>query len=302
MRRISGMLLAALFLTLFACTNRQPGPHATVYLRDGTSYPGTITSSSAGEIAMLGDDKAPHTFAMKDVKSVEYDQAAAPAQPPPDQTAAQQPAAQQPAGAPPAAPQPPEQVTDSPDHYHPNASTITTKTYDLAAGTEISVRSEETIDSSRAAEGQTYAAEVTRNVRDAAGAVVIPAGANAQIVIRSVSRGGRIRGASDLVVDLGAVSVNGTRYRLVTSDVVRRGAPGMGRNKRTAEYTGGGAAIGAIIGAIAGHGSGAAIGAGSGAGAGALAQIFTRGSSIKIPVETVLRFRLDRPLHVTEAQ
>ena len=76
----------------------------------------------------------------------------------------------------------------------------------------------------------------------------------------------------------------------------------MGANKRTAVYTGGGAALGAIIGAIAGGGKGAAIGAGAGAGAGALTQVFTKGKSIKVPVESVLTFQLDKPLQVVAAQ
>jgi hypothetical protein len=63
-----------------------------------------------------------------------------------------------------------------------------------------------------------------------------------------------------------------------------------------------GAAIGAIIGAIAGGGKGAAIGAGSGAGAGALTQIITKGGSIRVPAETILTFKLDRPLRVMAAR
>jgi hypothetical protein len=57
--------------------------------------------------------------------------------------------------------------------------------------------------------------------------------------------------------------------------------------------------LGAIIGAIAGGGKGAAIGAGAGAGAGALTQIITKGKSIKVPVESVLTFRLETPLRIT---
>src|SRR5215467_15025524 len=87
------------------------------------------------------------------------------------------------------------------EHHHPEQSAVTTKTYELAVGMEIPVRVEEAIDSARAAEGQTYAAEVTSDVRDDAGDVVIPSGANAQIVIRSASKGGRVRGSSDLVLD-----------------------------------------------------------------------------------------------------
>jgi hypothetical protein len=95
--------------------------------------------------------------------------------------------------------------------------------------------------------------------------------------------------------------VEGREYQLSTADLSERGKSGIGANRRTAEYSGGGAAIGAIIGAIAGGGKGAAIGAGSGAGAGALTQILTKGT-IKVPVESVLTFQLDQPLRVRAAQ
>jgi len=187
------------------------------------------------------------------------------------------------------------------EHHHPVEAAITSRRRELPAGTEISVRNEETIDSGKAVEDQVYPAEVTRDVLDAQGAVVIPHGSNAQIVIRSASKGGKIRGASDLVLDLASVSIDGRLYELSTTDLAQRGNSGIGANKRTAEYTGGAAAVGAIIGAIAGGGKGAGIGAGAGAGAGALTQILTKGS-IKVPVETVLTFRLDQPLFVRAAQ
>jgi len=168
-------------------------------------------------------------------------------------------------------------------------------------GAAISVRNEETIDSAKAVRGQTFAAEVTRDVRDRDGDVVIPRGSNAQIIIRSASRSGNFRGASDLVLDLNSVSIGGRRYMLDTKDLVKRGRDGVGANKRTAEFSGGGAAVGAIIGAIAGGGKGAAIGAGSGAGAGAVTQILTKGPSVRIPVESVLTFKLERSVRVVAA-
>jgi len=73
---------------------------------------------------------------------------------------------------------------------------------------------------------------------------------------------------------------------------------GVGANRRTGEYVGGGAVLGAIIGAIAGGGRGAAIGGAAGAGAGAGIQIITRGKELHVPAETVIRFRLDRPLRL----
>jgi hypothetical protein len=168
--------------------------------------------------------------------------------------------------------------------------------------TKISVRADETINSATAAEAQTYAADVTDDVLDANGDVVIPHGSNARIVIRSASKGGRIRGASDLVLDLQSVSVEGQKYLVSTTDLQQTGKQGLGANRRTAEYTGGAAAVGAIIGAIAGGGKGAAIGAGAGAGGGALTQVLTKGGTIKVPAETVLTFQLDKPVKIIKAQ
>ena len=77
---------------------------------------------------------------------------------------------------------------------------------------------------------------------------------------------------------------------------------GIGANKKTGEYVGGGALLGAIIGAVAGGGKGAAIGAGVGAAAGAGGVILTKGSQVKVPVETVLNFKLDQDLQLQAVQ
>jgi len=264
-------------------------------MRDGSTFAGNVTSTTASEITIAGDDKSSRTIPMTQVKSIEYDDApAAPAAAAaPDQT--------NPAPAAPAKPPARSQVAHN-DHYHPPQAVVSTKTYLLPVGTEISVRAEETIDSSKGSEGQTYAAEVTKDVLDADGAVVIPDGSNAKIVIKSASKGGRFTGESDLVLDLRAVSVEGQEYLIGTSDIQKSGREGVGANKRTAIFTGSGAAIGAIIGAIAGGGKGAAIGAASGAGAGAITQVVTKGGAIKVPAETILTFRLDRPLRVDAAK
>jgi hypothetical protein len=290
-----------------ACTKKEEGvgsgQHAQVIMRDGGIYSGTITASSAAQVTLAGDDKATHILAMKDVRSINYDDTPAPAAaaPAPAGSAPAAPVSPPPGNVPPpvaSAPPAAEPEGAHAEHYHPAETVIQSKTLELPVGTEIRVRCEETIDSAKAAEGQTFAAEVASNVNDASGALVIPRGANAQIVIRSASKGGRFRGTSDLILDLDAVSIGGRSYRLSTVDMVEKGRPGMGANKRTAEYTGGGAAIGAIIGAITGGGKGAAIGAGSGAGAGAVTQAITKGGAIRIPVETVLTFKLDKPLRV----
>jgi len=286
---------AAVLLLLCACskTSSGGGQHATVELRDGTSVTGTVVSTSPSELQIAGDDKLARTIPMNQVRSIEYDEEQpAPAGTPPASTATAPPAPQGGGGA----PARPRELRPR-QHYHPPEAAVTTKTHTVPVGTEISVRNDETIDSGKAAEGQTYPAELTKDVLDGEGNVVIPAGARAQIVIRSASKGGKIRGASDLVLDLASVSIDGRQYDLSTEDLSQQGHAGLGANRRTGEFAGGGAAIGAIIGAIAGGGKGAGIGAGSGAAAGAITQVLTKGT-IKVPVESVLTFKLDQPLHV----
>lgn len=263
-------------------------PHATVVLRDGTRATGGVASSTASEITVNLDGGGSRTIPMKDVRRVDYGETATAASPAAPSSASS------------SSPQPPPEPTHE-DHYHPPAALVQSRTRVLAAGTSIPVRNEETIDSGKAVEGQVYAAEIASDVRDAEGAIVIPRGSNAHLVIKSATKGSRFRGASDLVLDLVAVSIDGQQYGLDASDLSQKGHSGIGGNKRTGEFVGGGAAVGAIIGAIAGGGKGAAIGAGSGAGAGALTQILTKGS-IKVPAETVMTFKLDSPLRIVEAR
>ncbi len=301
-----------LFLLLTSCGKKElapsaNAPRATVQMRDGTSVSGTVVASSPTEIKLAEDNGVTRTIPMAQVRAVEYAEApAAPAAPassaePPPAAAPESASAPPPAAAPQSATAAPaEAVPEKPSQ--PAEAVVTTKTYVVPARTRIPVRTEETIDSAKAVEGQTFAAEVTRAIRDASGDVVIPRGANARIIIRSASKGGKIRGASDLVLDLASVSIEGRRYTLDTVDLTKRGREGVGANKRTGEFAGGGAAVGAIIGAIAGGGKGAGIGAASGAGAGAAAQILTKGGSVKVPVETVLTFQLERPLKVVAAR
>lgn len=280
-----------MLLLLASCSAKQgAGQHATILMRDGSTLTGTVTATSPSEITLAGDDNTTHQIPTTQVKSIEYDDAQA------TQNSPTQPA------------RTPSQSSSGRasgsghERHHPTQAEIHTKTYIVPVDTKVSVRTDDAINSATAAEGQTYAAEVTDDVLDANGDVVIPHGSNAQIVIRSASRGGRFRGASDLVLDLQSVSVEGQQYMVSTTDLQRSGKQGLGANKRTAEYTGGAAALGAIIGAIAGGGKGAAIGAGAGAGGGALTQVLTKGGSIKVPAETVLTFQLDKPVKIVQAQ
>jgi hypothetical protein len=163
----------------------------------------------------------------------------------------------------------------------------------LPMGTEVALRTNQRIDSRDVVEGQAFSAEVAEDIRDTDGSIAIPRGSDATLITR------RLEGNGDITLDVDSISVGGRRYRVSTEDQeLQNHRDGVGGNKRTGQFVGGGAIFGAIIGAIAGGGKGAAIGAVAGAGAGAGAQIITQGKEIHVPAETVLRFRLDRPLRL----
>jgi hypothetical protein len=165
----------------------------------------------------------------------------------------------------------------------------------VPTGTQLSIRTNDAIDSKTSQAGQTFSAEVQQDVLGNNGEVLIPKGSPASLILRNVSSGGTT-GSSELALDLESVTVNGQHYVVSTTDIQQSNNQGIGKNRRTGEMVGGGAVLGTLLGAIAGGGKGAAIGAVAGAAAGGTTQVLTRGKEVKIPAETVLKFSLDKPL------
>ncbi len=174
-----------------------------------------------------------------------------------------------------------------------NPRAVSGRSLEAPAGTELVVRTVETIDSRSVGADQTFSAIVEQEVTNASGRVIVPERSSAQLMIRQTSSGGAT-GSPEIVLDVRSITVDGRRYLVSTTDLTRESDTGIGKNKRTAETIGGGAALGTIIGAIAGGGKGAAIGVLVGAAGGAGAQVLTRGRDVRVPAETVLTFRLDR--------
>jgi hypothetical protein len=160
----------------------------------------------------------------------------------------------------------------------------------IDSGTTITVRTNESINA-KDSDGQVFSGVVEKDVANRRGSIAIPKGSDVELVVRNVSD-------NEVALDLQSVMVNGQRYTVQTdsSYIDPERKEGIGANKRTGKYVGGGALLGAVVGAIAGGGKGAAIGAGAGAAAGAGAQILTRGSSVRVPAESLLTFRLQQPL------
>jgi hypothetical protein len=167
----------------------------------------------------------------------------------------------------------------------------------VPAGTEVTVRTNEGVDGNSPSDFRVYTATVDRDVTNRDGRVLIPRGSQAELILRDAD-------SNNVVLDLESITVNGERLSIASTPerVPAEGSKeGVGANKRTGKYVGGGAVIGAIIGAVAGGGKGAAIGAATGAGAGAVGQTVTRGHNVRLPVESLISFRLDRGLNVSEA-
>jgi hypothetical protein len=165
----------------------------------------------------------------------------------------------------------------------------------IPEGTDVVVLTSNSIRSGQDSSGQLYPATIERDVFDSSGGVAIPAGTSAKLVVSNTRGGGAVH-SPELVLDLYSVDLHGEQYRLDTSSVTENNRSGLGLNRRTAEYTGGGAGLGALMGAVFGGGKGAGIGALAGAGGGALTQLFTRGKEISVPAETAMTFRLERTL------
>ena len=288
------LTLFFLILTITAA----PAFADTVILRDGASYSGQFTNSPNGQIAFTDGQGVQYQFPISDVQSLVF-------------SSGQDIVTLRNGKVYTGQYNGPESIAfrdgQGIDYKFPlrDVETVVfTQTAALASsgiakviprGSEIVVHSDENIDSENSSPGQLFTATVTEDVPDSNGGIAIPRGTRAKLVIRNTTTGGAVHSA-ELVLDLFSVDLAGKEYRVDTSDVDLSSRRGVGANKRTLEYGGGGAGFGALMGAIFGGGRGAGIGAAAGAGAGLLTQIFTRGKTVKVPAETTMRFRLDRTL------
>ena len=230
----------------------------TLILKNGTRVPGTVVSVAARTITFEDASGVSRRYNATQVSGLEF----APA---------------------------------SQHHAAIGTSGSTRRLETLPRGTELTVRTSEDIDSSTAVVDQTFSAIVENDILGASDDVIIPAGSHAVLVVREVSSGGTT-GSPDVLLDMQSMTVSGRRYLVSTADLKKDSGTGIGKNKRTAETVGGGAALGTIIGAIAGGAKGAAIGVLVGAAGGAGVEVLNKGQDVRVPAETLLSFRLDKPV------
>jgi hypothetical protein len=165
---------------------------------------------------------------------------------------------------------------------------------ELPAGTVLTVRMIDPVDSEVSRVGETFRASIDEPVVVGSDQV-IPRGADVVVKLVDDKQSGKISGKTELTLDLVSVFVNGKMVDINTESVTRESSS---RTGRSGKVIGGTAALGAIIGALAGGGKGAAIGAAGGAGVGTAAQVATKGQRVHIPSETRLTFTLEYPVRI----
>jgi hypothetical protein len=263
----------------------------TVTLRGGRIVNGTYLGGTSREIRMEVGEKI-ETFQVSDIVSIQFQgvsaasQAAQPAAVVAGQPSVSAPApqAKQSGGLP---------RRDSGNVFRPDASTPApaasrTSRGELPAGTVLTVRMIDAVDSQVNQVGEEFRASLDEPLM-INGETVLPRGANLVTKLVDDKESGKLSGRAELTLDVVSIEVDGRRVDVNTAEVTTQSES---RTASTGRNVGGGAALGAIIGAIAGGGRGAAIGAAAGGGAGAAVQVLTKGQRVRIPSETRLNFTL----------
>lgn len=258
------VLLTALVLAA------SPAWSDTLELKNGSVIKGRFLGGTETEISFqVGSTEQKYSVA--DVNSLKFDPESAAAAP---------------------APRPQAVLPDDPgreSHVEMKPAYVT-----IPAGTQISVRTIDEIDSTTSVVGNRFQASLAEPLTWH-GNVVVEEDALVYGELTESTESGTFTAKSELRLELTEIVVNGKIVPVVTEEYE---AVGKLRGASTAKRTIGGAALGAIIGAAADGGEGAAIGAGVGAGAGAGSEIVTKGDRVKVPTETLLNFTLSQDVSI----
>ena len=227
-------------------------------LKSGETVEGTYLGGDSREVKFLSSNGSVKNYAVSDVSSINFGNA---------DTAVAAPEI----GTPPSAPASTGKVVPS--------------------GTVVTVRMIDAIDSNINGVGERFRASMDEAIV-VNGVEVAPRGADAIVTVAKVDQAGKVSGREEVAVELAAITVGGQEFAVSTNYAE---VSGKSKGKQTAKNAGIGAAVGAGVGAIFGGGKGAAIGAGAGAGAGTVYSA-TRGSTVRIPSETLLTFSLREDL------
>ncbi len=246
----------------------------TITFRDGRVVNGSFLGGDARNVRLAIGDRV-ESYSVSEISNISFE-----------------------GGAPAAPPRPSSSVITPPPPPPPRdrfeqRERERTANQEIAAGTVLTIRMIDSVDSQRDTVGQTFKASLDEPVNDPSGNTIIPRGADVVVKLVDDQQSGKIEGRTVLTLDIVSLNINGRVVDVDTSAITQQSGS---RTARSAKVIGGTAALGAIIGAIAGGGKGAAIGAGAGAGAGTVAEVATKGQRVRVPSETRLTFTLAQPV------
>lgn len=189
-------------------------------------------------------------------------------------------------GAPPYGPPPASQYGRSygQQQFAPPPALLT-----IPAGTVVVIRTNQFLSSDRDQVGDQFTGTLDQPII-VDGYVVAHRGQTVVGNVKSVQKAGRVKGTSQLGVELTELTLADGQQTPVLTELWR--ASGGTSHGADAATIGGSTALGAIIGSAADWGRGAAIGAGVGAAAGIGAVLLTRGRPTVVPPESELSFKL----------
>jgi hypothetical protein len=264
-RRNCGMLITILLVAMIARAD-------SLELKNGSLINGRFMGGSENEVSFQVGSSV-QKFSRSDIVSIKFDSDAAASD-----------TSHEPGRVP---------LNDSENGEHPSRQTSVSVT--IPAGTRISVRTIDSIDSAKNDVGDRFQASLEESLI-VVGDVVVAKGADVYGRLAESKESGTFSGRSQLRLELTGIVVNGQTIPLVTGEYE---LTGKSRGASTAKRTIGGAAVGSLIGALAGGGQGAAIGAGVGAGVGVGSETVTKGDQVKVPSETLIDFTLQQEVSIT---
>ncbi|RCU51881.1 MULTISPECIES: hypothetical protein [Corallincola] len=226
----------------------------TLRLKDGRVIEGTMVARDQNMVTfnVNGQDQ---WFPTEQVAGIDFGDAA--------------PTAQAPAAQAPAAPAPAPQASAPAE---------------VAAGTQLTVRLSDTLDTRKTGKGQRFTAVLEADLVASNGSVIAPRGSQVYGRVIEADSSGRLAGKPSIVLELTEVMVNNQMKPIVTGQLQASG-DSAGRN------TVGRTARGAVIGGLIDGGDGAKTGAKVGLGA----SVLFGKNHIEIPSGTLLDFRLRTP-------
>jgi hypothetical protein len=239
-----------------------------------------------------GDDAATADSLGRDLQLAEADSSVTLNDPPATSTTTPAPTTPAPSTSRPSTSRP--STSPAPSTSRPSTSAPAART--LPAGTEVQATVSTEISSKTHKQGQTVAARVASDVRDAQGRVVIPAGSTVNLTITSIRESeNKSDNTGTLTLAASSVEINGTTHDLsgnVTglATELRDRATDVGDVAKV----GGGAAAGAVVGRVLGGGTkGAIIGGVIGGAVGAQRANETQDRDVILPAGSTVVVTLD---------